>query len=49
MRAGLAAIVLGLVLEALLPQYRVGALHLLFISGFSFIVLTVSIRVIFRT
>ncbi len=47
MRAGLAAIVLGLVLEALLPQYRVGALHLLFISGFSFIVLTVSIRVTF--
>ena len=47
MRAGLAAIVLGLAFEALQPQYRIGALHLLFISGFSFIVLTVSIRVTF--
>ena len=47
MRAGLAAIVLGLALQALQPQYRVGALHLLFISGFSFIVLTVAIRVTF--
>ena len=47
MRAGLAAIVIGLAVEALWPQYRIGALHILFISGFSFIVLTVSIRVIF--
>ena len=29
------------------PGPRIGALHILFISGFSFIVLTVSIRVIF--
>jgi hypothetical protein len=47
MRAGLATIVIGLAVEALWPQYRIGALHILFISGFSFIVLTVSIRVIF--
>ena len=46
MRAGLAAIVIGLAVEALWPQYRIGALHILFISGFSFIVFTVSIRVI---
>ncbi len=47
MRVGLAAVVLALLVEALWPQYRVGALHILFISGFSFVVLTVSIRVIF--
>ncbi len=47
MRVGLAAVVLALVVEALWPQFRIGALHILFISGFSFIVLTVSIRVIF--
>ncbi|HZJ38754.1 MAG TPA: NnrS family protein, partial [Chthoniobacterales bacterium] len=27
--------------------YRIGALHLLFVSGFSFVVLTVAIRVVF--
>ncbi len=47
LRAGLAAVVIGLAVEAIWPQYRIGALHILFISGFSFIVLTVSIRVIF--
>lgn len=47
MRAGLAAIVVGLAAGALGPQYRIGALHILFISGFSFIILTVSIRVVF--
>jgi len=47
MRTGLATIVIGFAVEALWPQYRIGALHILFISGFSFIVLTVSIRVIF--
>ncbi len=47
MRVGLAAVVLALLVEALWPQYRIGALHILFVSGFSFIVLTVSIRVIF--
>jgi uncharacterized protein involved in response to NO len=47
LRVGLASVVVGLAVEALWPQYRIGALHILFISGFSFIVLTVSIRVIF--
>ena len=47
LRCGLAAVVLGLAVGALGPQYRIGALHILFINGFSFIVLTVSIRVIF--
>ena len=47
MRAGLAAIVVGLAAAAAWPLYRIGALHIVFISGFSLIVLTVSIRVIF--
>ena len=47
MRVGLAGVVVGLAAEALWPQYRIGALHIVFISGFSFIVLTVAIRVIF--
>ncbi len=47
LRFGLAAVVIGLAVEAIWPHYRIGALHILFISGFSFIVLTVSIRVIF--
>ena len=47
MRTGLAAVVLALAIDAVWPQYQLGALHILFISGFSFIVLTVSIRVIF--
>ncbi len=47
LRAGLVAVVIGLAFEALWPQYRIGALHILFISGFSFVVLTVAIRVIF--
>ena len=47
LRVGLAGVVLAFAIEALWPQYRIGALHILFISGFSFIVLTVSIRVIF--
>ncbi len=47
LRFGLAAVVIGLAVEATWPHYRIGALHILFISGFSFIVLTVSIRVIF--
>jgi hypothetical protein len=47
LRVGLAGVVVGLAVEALWPQYRIGALHILFISGFSFVVLTISIRVIF--
>jgi uncharacterized protein involved in response to NO len=47
LRAGIAAIPLGIAMELLWPQYRTGALHLVFISGFGFIVLTVGIRVVF--
>lgn len=47
LRAGLVAVVVGITVEMLWPQYRIGALHIVFISGFSFIVLTVAIRVIF--
>jgi uncharacterized protein involved in response to NO len=47
LRVGLAFVVVGLSVEAFWPQYRIGALHILFVSGFSFIVLTVSIRVVF--
>lgn len=47
LRGGIIAVVVGIGLEALWPQYRIGALHILFVSGFSFIVLTVAIRVIF--
>src|SRR3954463_9919016 len=47
LRIGMAMVVVGIAVEAFRPQYRVGALHILFISGFSFIVLTISIRVIF--
>jgi hypothetical protein len=37
----------GLAVELLWPQYRIGALHILFISAFSFVALTVAIRVVF--
>lgn len=47
LRVGIAAVVAGMGVEALWPQYRIGALHIVFISGFSFIVLTVAIRVVF--
>lgn len=47
LRLGIAAIVIGIGVEAMWPQYRVGALHIWFISGFSFIALTVAIRVVF--
>jgi uncharacterized protein involved in response to NO len=47
LRVGIAAVVAGIGVEALWPQYRIGALHIVFISGFSFIVLTVAIRVVF--
>ncbi|HEX7516825.1 MAG TPA: NnrS family protein [Chthoniobacterales bacterium] len=47
LRAGIAAVVVGIGVEALWPQYRIGALHIVFVSGFSFIVLTVAIRVVF--
>ena len=47
LRLGIASIVLGVGVEAMWPQYRVGALHILFISAFSFVALTVAIRVVF--
>ena len=47
LRAGIVSVVVGIAVETLWPQYRIGALHIIFISGFSFIVLTVAIRVIF--
>ena len=47
LRGGLLSIVTGLTLVALLPVYRVGALHVVFITGFNLIVYTVAIRVVF--
>ena len=47
LRVGMAMLVAGFAVEALWPQYRLGALHIIFLSGFSFIVLTVAIRVVF--
>ena len=47
LRFGIAAVVIGIGVEALWPQYRIGALHIVFISGFGFIVLTIAIRVVF--
>jgi uncharacterized protein involved in response to NO len=47
LRLGIAAIVIGTGVEVMWPQYRVGALHIWFISGFSFIAFTVAIRVVF--
>lgn len=47
LRAGIAAVMAGIAVETLWPQYRIGALHIVFISGFSFIVLTVAVRVVF--
>ena len=47
LRAGLAAIVIGIAIEQIWPLTRLGALHIIFVAGFSFIVLTVAIRVVF--
>jgi len=47
LRTGSVMLVLGVLVEAIGPQYRIGAIHIIFISGFSFIVLTVATRVIF--
>jgi uncharacterized protein involved in response to NO len=47
LRVGIATVVVGIGVEALWPQYRIGALHIVFVSGFSFIILTVAIRVVF--
>ena len=47
LRVGIVTVVIGIGVEALWPQYRIGALHIVFVSGFGFIVLTIAIRVIF--
>jgi len=47
LRSAIAAIVLGLVLMSLLPVYRIGALHVVLISGITFLIFTVATRVIF--
>lgn len=47
LRLGIFSIVLGLIVATFLPDYRVGAWHIIFITGFSFMVFTVAIRVIF--
>ena len=46
LRLGLGAIALGFITEALWPQLRVAALHVVFITGFAFVILTVATRVI---
>lgn len=47
LRVGIAGVVGGLAVETIWPQYRIGALHIVFMSGFSLILLTVAIRVVF--
>jgi uncharacterized protein involved in response to NO len=47
LRLGIVTMVVGVGAELLWPLYRVGALHIMFIAGFSFIALTVAIRVVF--
>jgi hypothetical protein len=47
LRGGLITMVIGLVMAAALPLYRVAALHIVFITGFNLIVFTVAVRVIF--
>jgi uncharacterized protein involved in response to NO len=47
LRIAIFSIFAGFVVLALLPTYRVGALHIVFISGFSFIALAVAVRVVF--
>jgi uncharacterized protein involved in response to NO len=47
LRAAILSILAGFIVLALLPIYRVGALHIVFISGFSFITFTVATRVVF--
>jgi len=46
LRAGLFFILAGFFTIALWPNYRVGELHIVFITGFNFIVFTVATRVI---
>jgi uncharacterized protein involved in response to NO len=47
LRVGIWTLPFGVAIELMWPQYRIGALHIVFVGGFSFIVLTVAIRVVF--
>jgi uncharacterized protein involved in response to NO len=47
LRVGIMSILAGFIVVALFPIYRVGALHIVFITGFNFIAFTVAIRVVF--
>jgi uncharacterized protein involved in response to NO len=47
LRTGIMSILVGFTVTAALPMYRVGALHIVFITSFSFIAFTVAIRVVF--
>jgi uncharacterized protein involved in response to NO len=47
LRAAVMSILAGFTLIALLPIYRVGALHIVFITGFNFIAFAVAVRVVF--
>jgi uncharacterized protein involved in response to NO len=47
LRLAILSILAGFVVLALQPMHRMGALHIVFISGFSFIALTVATRVVF--
>jgi uncharacterized protein involved in response to NO len=47
LRIGVWTVPVGIAMEFMWPQYRIGALHVVFIGAFSFIVLTVAIRVVF--
>jgi hypothetical protein len=46
LRAGLLFILAGFFMIALWPNYRVGSLHIVFITGFNLIVFTVATRVV---
>jgi uncharacterized protein involved in response to NO len=47
LRVGIATVVLAFVVEALWPHLGVAALHIVFITGFGFIVMTVAVRVVY--
>jgi uncharacterized protein involved in response to NO len=47
LRSGLIWIAIGFTVLAFLPGYRVGALHIVFITGFGLVAFTVAIRVVF--
>jgi uncharacterized protein involved in response to NO len=47
LRAAILSILAGFTVIALFPIYRVGALHIVFITGFNFIAFTIAVRVVF--